>query len=562
MLFNIVNWLYVLIIIFPIGYAFVRFVERALHYTIKYLDAFLVSGLIITTVYAEIWSLFGGVGMAANIVLLVLSFLCVVIWNKRLVGDIRQMFQDTSKKRKVAIVLLILAWAYFTSHGYFAYGSDLYHGQSIRWIEEYGVVKGLGNLHERFAYNSASFALSALFSMKFLLGRSLHTISGLWALLLSITALDVAHSFKRKKMILSDYARIAAIYYLITIMDEVVAPASDFAIMCMLFWIVIRWIDTVEAQRGVDDKSGGGVNITPYALLCVAGVYALTLKLTAGLILLLLIKPAYLLIKEKKWKEIVLYLTMGLAVAVPWFARTVLISGWLIYPFGALDLFDVDWKIHPQIVEVDAADIKVWARGLYDTALVDVPMHQWVGNWFRNELGTMEKLLILAALAGIVMMLFMIVRTIRCRKKENIGENLDYLLVSVTMIASYLFWQCSAPMVRYGYVYILLTAALPFGMILLTIGKDRVIYYLVLLYGAYKLLMIGDYMYDSRYADNYIWQAEYGEYQIGTYDVDGNIFYYSLDGDRTGYHFFPASPEPANIELRGDDLADGFRYRR
>lgn len=58
------------------------------------------------------------------------------------------------------------------------YDSDLYHAQSIRWIEEYGVVPGLGNLHERFAYNSSFFALSALFSMKFLCGTSMHTMSG------------------------------------------------------------------------------------------------------------------------------------------------------------------------------------------------------------------------------------------------------------------------------------------------------------------------------------------------------------------------------------------------
>ena len=40
--------------------------------------------------------------------------------------------------------------------------TGLYHAQAIRWIEEYGVVCGLGNLHSRFAYNSAAFALCAL----------------------------------------------------------------------------------------------------------------------------------------------------------------------------------------------------------------------------------------------------------------------------------------------------------------------------------------------------------------------------------------------------------------
>ena len=51
------------------------------------------------------------------------------------------------------------------------YDTGLYHAQAIRWIEEYGVVPGLANLHSRFGYNSASFALSAFFSETWLIGR-------------------------------------------------------------------------------------------------------------------------------------------------------------------------------------------------------------------------------------------------------------------------------------------------------------------------------------------------------------------------------------------------------
>ena len=51
----------------------------------------------------------------------------------------------------LAVGTLFLIWIYFTSKGIMHYDSDLYHAQSIRWIEEYGVVKGLGNLQVRFA---------------------------------------------------------------------------------------------------------------------------------------------------------------------------------------------------------------------------------------------------------------------------------------------------------------------------------------------------------------------------------------------------------------------------
>ena len=72
-----------------------------------------------------------------------------------------------------------------------------------------------------------------------------------------------------------------------------------------------------------------------FIIKCMLGAYILT----AGLLLLLTIKPVYLLIKEKKWREIAVYLVMGVIVLTPWAVRTVLISGYLLYPFPSFAIF-------------------------------------------------------------------------------------------------------------------------------------------------------------------------------------------------------------------------------
>lgn len=547
MLSILLNWCYILFTIFCMGYGFACFAEKKLSYRMAGLDSILMTGLVVATVYAQFFSLFYKVGLWANVLLLAVCGLILVLTRKRIGKDLTRLKGGCTAMRMVVVLALFLAWGYFTSRGYLAYDSDLYHGQSIRWIEEYGVVKGLGNLHERFAYNSSSFALSALYSMKFLLGRSLHTVSGFFAFLLSLTALDVAYAWKRKKLLLSDYARIAAIYYLTTITDEVVAPSSDYVIMCTIFFIVIKWLAVLECEEK---------EITPYALLCVAGVYALTLKLTAGLILLLLIKPAYMLLKEKRWKEILLYLSMGILVAAPWMTRTVLISGWLLYPFPELDLFSVDWKMNAEAIRVDAAQIKTWARGLYDAAKVDLPVTAWFPNWFRTELSGMEKLLVLADFAGCFLFATATVFTVIKKK----WKNLDILLVLATVLSSYLFWQFSAPMMRYGYAYVLLMAVLAGGWMLTVLTqKDRLILWALLFYGGYKLCMTVVYAYDIGQSDNYLWQADYGTYELNTYEMGGVPFYYPAEGDRTGYAFFPAAPTQPAIQLRGEGLQEGFR---
>lgn len=549
MLAILCNWVYVTFVSLGLGIGLSEFSNKVFGYRIKRIDSLLMAGLAIATVYAQIFSLFAGVGMIANIVLFVCCILVYIFRGKSL-----RHCHFTSEERikpwiVICIGVLVLLWAYFTSRGYMHYDSDLYHAQSIRWIEEYGVVPGLGNLHERFAYNSSFFALSALFSMKFLCGESMHAISGFFGLVLSLTALDIVKSWRNKHFSLADLARVGLIYYLITIMDEVVSPASDYSIMCVIFFVVIKWLDMLEIKEK---------NIAPYGLLCVLGVYALTIKLTAGLIILLTIMPLSNLIREKKTKEIIIYIIMGLLVAVPWFVRTVIISGWLLYPFPALDLFDFDWEMNAAAIELDAAQIKTWGRALYNASLVDVPMHQWFPNWFKTTLSGTEKILIIGCMISAVLFVINVI-IILCKRQK---EKWNIVLVLGTVLCSYAFWQTSAPLIRYGYAYVLLVDFLMLGWIFKQLGWRRIqiiLYFTLLLYGTYKIFAIGKYIYDTRHVSAYFYQADYGQYEMNTYEIEGITFYYPKTGDLTGYDYFPAAPTENTIELRGNGLGDGFR---
>lgn len=560
----ILNWIYVLFVTLTLGFGVAGLVQKLFKYDIRRFDSLAMAGLIVATVYAQIFSLFYKVGLAANIVLFLICLAILATQRKKIIEIIREWKHSSSLGNMVFVVALFVLWAYFTSRGYMHYDSDLYHAQSIRWIEEYGIVPGLGNLHERFAYNSSFFALSALFSMKFMLGTSMHAINGFFAFVLSITCLPIANSFKNKKFSISDYARVGAIYYLTIITNEVVAPVSDIAVMLVIFFIVIKWLDVLGGEKSSANT------ITPYALLCVVGVYALTLKLTAGLILILLIKPAYQLIKEKRVKEIFIYLAAGLCIAIPWFVRTVVISGWLLYPFTALDLFNVDWKMDAYYVNIDAAQIKTWGRALYSVALIDTPIVEWFPNWFQTTLSSMEKILILGASAATIVVLVLgICYLIKlCRKKNDVAFA-NYLLVMIALAASYFFWQTSAPLMRYGYAYVVLLSLVVFGYLIGRLDRipsnknvfklcPKVVYVLVLLYGVYKLLAVSEYAWEARTGDYYVWQLDYGVYDVESYEIEGETFYYGAYGDRTGYDSFPSAPTKANITFRGEGMKDGF----
>ena len=551
MLSIIFNWIYILFTTYCMGFAFSIFVEKKLHYKIMRMDSILVAGIAMATVYAEVVSLFFRVNIEANIFLILFSLIVALVWRKEMLSFLKKAYQDSGRCKKILILILLLVWSYFTSRGYMTIDTDLYHAQSIRWIEEYGVVKGLGNLHSRFAYNSSVFAVSALYSMKFLFGRSLHAVNGFLAFELSLSLLDLGKCFRRKKMLLSDFARVGAVYYLTLIWDEIIAPSSDYAVTIILFYIVIKWLAQLE-----DSERRG--NVAPYALLCVLGVYTLTLKLTAGLILLLLLKPAYILLKEKRWKEILIYLMLGLATAVPWIARTVIISGWLLYPFPAIDLFSFDWKMKDiDEIKTDAALIKAWAKASNQMGL-NVPLRIWFPHWFLTTLSFTHKLTIVGDLTSCALLVVTAIR-ILCKK---LRERLDVLLVLLTVLCSYLYWQFTAPMPRYGYAYMLLLVTLTAGYFLQDKKICRYIYVLLILFGLYKLYIGVDQIVKSYLVDSYVWQKDYGTYEWVACEVDGVTIYYSPTDGCSGYDPFPScgkSVIDAGIELRGDGLKDGFR---
>ena len=462
------------------------------------------------------------------------------------------------------MALGVAAWCFCCSRGYMHYDSDLYHAQSIRWIEEYGIVKGLGNIHVRFAYNSSLFALSALYSMKFLTGHSLHTVNGFMALMLWVQVIPLLCRKKKegKKTLVTSFARLGAFYYLTTIYNGIVAPASDYAIMCVVFFIVIKWLELLE--NGEDSAA-------PYALLCVAGVYAVTLKLTAGLILILLAKPVIMLVKERKWRDIVIYLMMGVATVTPWLARTVLLSGYLLYPFPALDLFDVDWKMNAAAAALDAAEIKAWGRGLGDAALAGLPIWKWFPAWFQNSLPMIGKLLVLADIACLPIFVVLVVGAI-CKARSTGRMQREHLLVLATTLASYGFWQFSAPLLRYGYAYVLLAVMITAGIfcnILVKyfdkwqkkdmIRKMTLFGTLVLwAFFAAKLASFVRYCCGESGRQAYVWQQDYGSYALECYEVEGVTFYYPVNGDRTGYDYFPSLPRKTTINFRGELVKDGF----
>ena len=571
MLSVILIWCYMLITTFLVGYGVLHVLAGRMSYRIRHMDSYLLCGLVCVTVYAQFFSLLYKVGLSANLILcavcLVIAFGC-----RRTLGDkLKTLWNDIKsiksgkRGRMLVILFLFLLFAYGTSRGIIHYDTGLYHAQSIRWLEEYGVVKGLGNLHCRLAYNSSSFALSALYSMSFLGGQSYHCCAGFLAFILAVICLRIIDSIRNGRLCTGDFARVMCIYYLVIIFDEMVSPASDYFMVLTAFYIVIRWLDLLEQQEKT---------VLPYALLCVLGVFLMTVKLSAALILILVIHPAYYLLKEKRWREIMLYLFLGVITALPYFIRNVIISGWLVYPFTQIDLFEVPWKIPKGLADYDAREIQVWGRGYTDVTQFDKSIFEWLPDWFRALAGS-DKLLVLVA--GCSVAILIVYGLVLLWKRTTVpARQWQLLLVQMTVAGSFLFWLGTSPLIRYGCVYVYLTSAVVPGGIycnILTIWEERnnneeaksalktirlCGVGMVCVFFLYKSIALGKEIVDSYVNDYWIFQKEYENYETLSYVINGVTFYYPIEGDRVGYESFPSAPAKTQIEFLGEELSDGM----
>lgn len=556
MLLVFISWIWIGISSFLVGYSALNILNRCVEgkNNSGSIDLSVVFGLCLLTVYAQFFSLFHSVGMVANVIVLLIDILIIYVYRKQLRDLVKTVIKTEFVPQNIFLyilaILLVGIVLALTSSPINLYDTYLYHAQSIRWIEEYGIVPGLGNLHNRFAYNSSIFSLQALFSMKWLLGRSMHSVNGFIMCFFIIHAILSMRVFKEQKLFISDFFRIGMLIFcnLSNTYESISSPGSDLFAIGLFFYVVEKVVTLIE-----DDCR----EIAPYAHLCILSVFAVTVKLSVAMLVLFTIIPICFIIREKKWKDLCIYLVSGMIVVLPFLIRNVIISGYLIYPYPAIDLFDVDWKMPRYTLLFDSNEIKSWGWGLKDVKLFDTPIQKWFPVWFGG-LSYVERTLFVVNVLLILMSLVWVVRQVRNRKYKE-------TCILLVIVANLILWFIGAPLPRYGMPFMLLLPLGTFAIFGEKFIKKQVRYIskiTVIICLAICLPIIG-YALRMVAQDEVteMVQIDYAEYACEENSWEGQIVYTPVEGDKTGYHYFPATPYGKRlgiIELRGDSFEDGF----
>jgi hypothetical protein len=218
----------------------------------------------------------------------------------------------------------------------FIIDNESYYLQTIKWINEYGFVKGLGNLHIFFAQNSPFHVLQAGFNFNFLTDR----INDLNGFVLVLSSGFFITEFEKKYLQNSEIHWIGLVLvFNILFFQFVNAPSPD--LLVLLLSQVIFYI-YLEKEN----------DFSNFKILTIFFLFLFFIKITIAPIGLLLL---FILVNDRK--NIFFFGVFSTLISGVLLLKNSVITGYPLFPFNFFGL-DVDWRIPNVILDFMAAPIR------------------------------------------------------------------------------------------------------------------------------------------------------------------------------------------------------------
>ena len=167
MLLLLICWCYLGFTFLNLGFAFQKITKfKSNDYILT-----IIYGMFFTTILASTWAIYGRIHFEFQLFLIALQGLIVLKFKKELYLVYQlfwQQIKSLSKALKIfltTIALLILIQAVSNAT---LIDNETYYIQTIKWLNEFGFVKGLANLHQFFAQTSGWHILQSAFSFSYL----------------------------------------------------------------------------------------------------------------------------------------------------------------------------------------------------------------------------------------------------------------------------------------------------------------------------------------------------------------------------------------------------------
>lgn len=372
-----------------------------------------------------------------SLIFLAAITICIKNYNAFLteLHTLNREFLSLNKKNKILFFIICFITLAKSSTSPFLVDNETYYVQTIKWINEYGFVKGIANLHPFLAQNSSWHALQAATNFSFLTDR-INDINGFLFIILCFLMLEGYQKSKHPYIII--------LIFFPFLMQFINSPSPDLPLFLISPLIFYLFINNFKKANPNNFK----IIFSLVLMLCF-------IKITTAVLPLLLI--ATLIVQ---WKALKFHLTrlipLGSIILILFIIKNNITSGYDLYPLKEINSIDQEW-------ELPEAILTHTKHGTYLSGFGDKEVEH------LNHLERFWFWLKLPKLDGIFNKLFILLLTVYplsfLRKKKKIAYAFIY---SIAIIHLVLIWH-SSPQYRFFFIFILFFSCELFSLII----KDK-----------------------------------------------------------------------------------------
>ena len=383
------------------GYLYYRIINKESQ-TNNHFIIYTVSGLIFITLITQLSAVFIPISNTFSLSIFLLLAASAIYMRKAFADLLKRTIFNIfhlPAALKLCLISLWLIILMLNTGPLIMDDTESYHIQMVKWVEEYGSVPGIANLHERYGFNSSWFSSIAIFHFSF---KSLNTFSALngvlslWFCLYFITL--GAHTREKKNALLR-WASLGTLLLSFTSWPVIRgnAATANYDNITMLI-VVVLCVETYLCKAR-------GQNFGLLSEWLIWPVYLFTVRIINYPLLLLSIFAIIYLLKNKKWYHLSSFTIIALLLMLPFIARNIIVSGYPFYPSPFMNCFNVDWKTPPEILEHLLYFIKYYNR--VSTAVLNLETTaslngiSWIPLWFKH-MSAFDMLVFLPGMTGII----------------------------------------------------------------------------------------------------------------------------------------------------------------
>ena len=326
------------------------------------------------------------------------------------------------------------------------FDSALYHFQTIRWLTEYSIIPGLGNLHGRLAFNQSYFNFLAFLGIQPIASKGYAAAALFLLVLCAASLLKLYHSISagRAWVILSLTFGVALTFGLLP------SPTPDIAVALLQIQLFVCLVDLFNTDQ--NDFKGRLVRIVLSLLLAcfifTVKISALFFAFTAILVLL----PVICRIPQAGRPVLIKTGVLCAGIVCIHLVRGYMLSGTPLFPSTIGAFWSLPWAMLPDNVRGEADWIYSWARMPGADPSTVLGNWSWLSLWWAR----LPYGFLYVFGSGLMMFVLNLILLVRLRQGSLV---LATGALYGPIIVALIFWFFTAPDYRFlGSLPILLIA--------------------------------------------------------------------------------------------------------